>query len=125
MSAEVRHALEGASLELRLVGEITGRFFVDKYQRGYRWTSHEVTCLLDDIWTNGEKPYCLQPVVVKRRGEQEWELVDGQQRLTTLFLVFRYLQRNHLPTAGPRYSIRYATRADSEEYLESLLSDNL
>jgi hypothetical protein len=36
VSAEVRHTLEGASLELRLVGDITGRFFVDKYQRGYR-----------------------------------------------------------------------------------------
>jgi hypothetical protein len=120
VSAALQHTLDGASLFLRPVGDITGQFFVDKYQRGYRWTSHEVTCLLDDIWANGEKPYCLQPVVVKRRGEQEWELVDGQQRLTTLFLVFRYLQRNHLPSAGPQYSIRYATRPDSEGYLDSL-----
>lgn len=113
----------GALLDLKLVGDITGRFFVARYQRGYRWTRHEVTRLLDDIWDNGEEPYSLQPVVVKRLGDDEWELVDGQQRLTTLYLIFLYMQRVGLQLEGPLYSIRYETRDGSEAYLRELDAD--
>lgn len=110
----------GALLDLKLVGDITGRFFVARYQRGYRWTQHEVTRLLDDIWGNGDRPYSLQPIVVKRLGDDEWELVDGQQRLTTIYLIFLYMQRVGLQLEGPLYSIRYETRDGSETYLKKL-----
>lgn len=110
----------GAVLELKPVGDIAGRFYVARYQRGYRWTSHEVSQLLEDIWTNGGTHYNLQPVVVKRRSEGEWELVDGQQRLTTLYLIFLYMQRESLQSFGPAYSICYQTRPGSESYLQSL-----
>lgn len=69
-----------ALLELKLVGDIAGRFFVARYQRGYRWGEPEVRRLLQDIWDSKGAPYSLQPVVVKRLREGEWELVDGQQR---------------------------------------------
>jgi hypothetical protein len=107
-------------LELRLVGDITGRFFVPAYQRGYRWGPDEVEQLLEDVWENGDRPYCLQPVVVKARGANEWELVDGQQRLTTLYLVFLCLQRAFLPAAAPPWTLVYETRPRSEAYLATL-----
>ena len=107
-------------LDLKLVGDLSGRFFVARYQRGYRWGTLEVERLLDDIWSNGDKPYSLQPIVVKRRAEEEWELVDGQQRLTTLYLIFLYMQREGLQNAGPTYTITYETRPDSEAYLQEL-----
>ncbi|MBK6532957.1 MAG: DUF262 domain-containing protein [Deltaproteobacteria bacterium] len=109
-----------ATLGLKPVGEISGRFLVPAYQRGYRWGAAEVRALLDDIWANGDKPYCLQPVVVKHRDGNEWELIDGQQRLTTLFLVFRYMQREGVPSIEAPYAIHYETRARSEEYLRDL-----
>ena len=56
-------------------------FYVLAYQRGYRWGEPEVRRLLEDIWESRDRPYYLQPVVVKGYGD-EWELVDGQQRLT-------------------------------------------
>jgi hypothetical protein len=112
--------MESAILELRLVGDIAGTFRVARYQRGYRWGGPEVNRLLDDIWESNGKPYSLQPVVVKRDGEDEWELVDGQQRLTTLYLVFRYLQRTGLKNVGPQYSISYDTRPQSKAYLDDL-----
>ena len=84
-----------AYLEPRLVGDIDRRFYVPAYQRGYRWGEVEVRRLLDDIWESRDKPYYLQPVVVKRHGD-EWELVDGQQRLTTLFLIFQYMKSEGL-----------------------------
>lgn len=50
----------------------------------------------------------------------EWELVDGQQRLTTLFLIFQYMKREGLKSSGAGYSLRYETREDSAAYLEQL-----
>lgn len=104
-------------LRPELVGSIVGEFFVPSYQRGYRWGWDEVSRLLEDIHESAGHKYFLQPVVVKRRDDGRWELVDGQQRLTTLFLILRYIQR-HLPTATLNYSLEYETRASSAEYLQ-------
>ena len=109
---------DGALLELKLVGHISGRFFVARYQRGYRWGPHEVGRLLDDLWEHRAKAYSLQPIVVKQRGE-DWELVDGQQRLTTIYLILLYMKRTGLQNVGPMYEIQYETRADSEDYLRN------
>ena len=67
-------------------------FFIPSYQRGYRWGSNEILRLIKDIENfdpllDGEF-YCLQPVVVRfDEGTTHWRLIDGQQRLTTLFLI--------------------------------------
>jgi hypothetical protein len=102
-------------LEPRLVGDITGHFFVPGYQRGYRWGRYEVLHLLRDIEQN-DGSYFLQPVVVKQLDGQ-WELVDGQQRLTTLYLILQYIQE-HLPTQTPKYTMEYETRPESDAYLD-------
>ena len=79
-------------------------FFIPDYQRGYRWTSTEVCKMLDDFFEfllrknrnslqDGEF-YCLQPIVIKNRedlGRDWYEVIDGQQRLTTLFLILKAL----------------------------------
>lgn len=73
-------------LETKFVADISGSFYIPSYQRGYRWSETEVVRLLDDIYQNGKKNYCLQPVVVRKK-EDQYELIDGQQRLTTLYLM--------------------------------------
>ncbi len=107
-------------LETRLVGTIEGEFYVPSYQRGYRWGEEEVGRLLDDIYANGPNSYCLQPVVVKRDGGR-FELIDGQQRLTTIYLIYRYM---HNASGGfmdePKFSLRYATRDNSETFLKAV-----
>jgi hypothetical protein len=108
-----------AYLEPKVVGDIRGTFYVPAYQRGYRWGEVEVRRLLGDIWDSRGKPYYLQPIVVKRHGD-EWELVDGQQRLTTLFLIFQYMTREGLQNSGADYCLRYETRKGSAAYLEEL-----
>ena len=113
----------GALLELKLIGDIAGEFRVARYQRGYRWGKLEVERLLSDIWDSKGEPYSLQPIVVKRDGQTAWELVDGQQRLTTLFLIFVFMQREKLQNADPPYSITYDTRPDSQIYLQKLDAD--
>ena len=77
-------------LETKFVADIRVSFYIPSYQRGYRWSETEVVRLLDDIYQNGKKNYCLQPVVVRKK-EDQYELIDGQQRLTTLYLIYKYM----------------------------------
>ena len=90
------------------IDQLMGRaFFVPSYQRGYRWGRQEVEALLNDLWefylqtngkknlqTDGEKDlqtdgekntfYCLQPIVLYKDEQARENLLDGQQRLTTI-----------------------------------------
>jgi hypothetical protein len=76
------------------------RFYIPSYQRGYRWTDAQVRQLLEDIAEFkpiGEAFYCLQPIVVRRKKDGCWEVIDGQQRLSTIWLIQR-LFNNKLVT---------------------------
>ena len=104
----------------KLVGDIKGNFFIHSYQRGYRWGKDEVLRLLEDIEKSDSKFYCLQPLVVKKQ-DDEYELIDGQQRLTTLYLV--YLCMSEI-TGGyhknENFTIDYKIREKSKEFLENI-----
>ena len=110
------------NLEEKIIGEIKGYFTIEAYQRGYRWGEDEVKYLLEDIneIPDGQK-YCLQPVVVKNVNDK-YELIDGQQRMTTLYLIMKYLNAY----VDINYSIEYTTRKSennhigSKELLESI-----
>ncbi len=106
-------------LETKLVSEISGTFYVPSYQRGYRWGEDEVLRLLNDIYQNGKKNYCLQPVVV-RKAENRYELIDGQQRLTTLYLIYRYMKNVNPFFSDPAFDLIYETRENSAEFLKSI-----
>ena len=107
-------------LETKLVADITGEFYVPSYQRGYRWSEDEVTRLLDDVFENCEKNYCLQPVVVKKN-DNRFELIDGQQRLTTLYLIYKYLNDfGAMFFPKPAFSLIYDTREQSAEFLKNI-----
>lgn len=135
MSESPQEALENPRLEK--VSKLQGHFFVPSYQRGYRWGQHEVEALLNDIYgcrhfAPGTK-YCLQPIVVKELvseasggqprdglpppGQVYYELIDGQQRLTTLYLIYLYLQR--VKNVVPRFALAYETRPGSAAYLHA------
>jgi Protein of unknown function DUF262 len=82
------------------------RYYIPAYQRGYRWSRTQVTQLLDDIreFTRRENPqpeefYCLQPLVLRPKDDGAYEVVDGQQRLTTLLLILRHFNE--------RLAVRY------------------
>ena len=112
-------------LETKFVNDITGNFLVSSYQRGYRWGKSEVRRLLDDVYNlskyNERRNYCLQPIVVKNLGDNEFELVDGQQRLTTLYLIYRYMFEEGGRFFGePKFSLDYETRKDSKNFLADI-----
>ncbi|MDR1775781.1 MAG: DUF262 domain-containing protein [Actinomycetes bacterium] len=113
-------------LETKLVADVKGAFYVPSYQRGYRWGEVEVTRLLDDVYQNGlkkydngNKKYCLQPVVVRKSGDV-YELIDGQQRLTTLYLIYKYMKNVNPFFSDPAFSLTYQTREQSADFLKTL-----
>ena len=129
------------------IDKLMGRaFFVPSYQRGYRWGRQEVEALLNDLWefylqTNGKKNlqrdgekdlqtdgekntfYCLQPIVLYKDEQARENLLDGQQRLTTIYLLLSYLdtRRREEGYDKPLFTLEYATREDSADFLAKKL----
>ena len=103
------------NLEEKTIGCISGNFKIEAYQRGYRWTKDEIIHLLEDIIEIPDgQGYCLQPIVVKSINGY-YELIDGQQRLTTLYLIMKNLG----DLIDIDYSIEYTTRVTENGYIGS------
>ena len=103
-------------------------FTVPSNQRGYRWDERNVKDLLDDLLEfmqdpNSGKFYCLQPLVVKKNiNTNKYNVIDGQQRLTTIFIILRYLENLLKEENGINeiYAIDYETREGSQEFLKEI-----
>ena len=100
-------------------------YIIPDYQRGYRWGENHIVALLDDIDNFIESPeeyYCLQPIVVAKcldkQGLSAWEVIDGQQRLITLFIIFSYINKTH-------HMIEFEKRSESTSFLNGINIDNL
>ncbi|MGJ8737830.1 DUF262 domain-containing protein [Zobellia laminariae] len=99
-------------------------YWIPYYQRGYRWSENHVEALLEDIHNfiqSNEPKYCLQPIVlvpnVDENNHRIWEVLDGQQRLITMKLIFQYLNK-------PSYEIIFDKRTKSTSFLRELNKDN-
>lgn len=128
----VKNTLNEQGLLLISLADLSGEsFFIPAYQRGYRWTKLQVTDLLEDILEfQGKKKsdgefYCLQPIVVTRK-DNAWLVIDGQQRLTTIYIMLKYLGQLQ-DIAFPSFklfSILYETREkehnNSRQFLENI-----
>ena len=99
-------------------------FYIPAYQRGYRWDNDQVHDLLEDLFEfvnqNQSTKYCLQPVVVKMMESGVYEVLDGQQRLTTIYILLKCL-KTYLPKITT-FLISYQTRPNSALFLEELTS---
>ena len=115
-------------LVLKPISDLLNKtFYIPAYQRGYRWTERQVIELLDDIKEFQQQAeegprdafYCLQPIVVKKHHDS-WELVDGQQRLTTIFIILTCLKKVADLFGLGRYKLSYETRENSADFLEDI-----
>lgn len=113
------------------------KFVIGNYQRGYKWGKKEILELLNDIreYDSNSGLYCLQPIILKpleTSGKEiltdqkhsifiENEVIDGQQRTTTLFLLLSYLQYLGKIESHYNYIISFKTRLRSGEFLENKL----
>lgn len=97
-------------------------FYVPGYQRGYKWRKSDVKNLICDIEeiNDTEGDYCLQPIVVAP-DNNKFILVDGQQRLTTIWLITNWAKHNNVEANFIDYDIKYEEgRCDSNKYLQAL-----
>jgi uncharacterized protein with ParB-like and HNH nuclease domain len=113
------------NIGLKSTSDLFGmNFFIPSYQRGYRWTQQQVRDLLEDIWVfrpAKDEWYCLQPLVVKKRDNESWEVIDGQQRLTTIFLVIHYFNEMWIGKQKIEEPvIAYETRTGSTQFLKNM-----
>lgn len=132
-------------LKLLAIPELTNKnFFIPDYQRGYRWGQLQVTQLMDDLTeffsSNGKgKFYCLQPVVVKELSDEEkqkynldsktddnhwYEVIDGQQRLTTIRVIF-LLRHLMTPYDDDKFQIYYQTRPELSKIFDKFIYNPL
>jgi hypothetical protein len=122
--------MKDSSIHLRSINSLLtdeqgqpSRFWIPGYQRGYRWAPLQVTQLLDDVWEftmkseEGKRQafYCLQPLVIKARDGGEYEVVDGQQRLTTIYILLTYLKDMVTMLGKARFQISFETRGEANE----------
>lgn len=91
-------------------------YYIPLYQRGYKWTSNQIIKLLEDINNFERQPgkfYCVQNItLVPNKKKKCYNVVDGQQRLTTMSLLLSVLDASELVEKKlqfPENSIRHYT----------------
>lgn len=101
-------------------------FIIPDYQRGYRWEAEiHVSALLNDVLDfmnmsrSTDDRYCLQPIVVSRSAvsKKAWEVIDGQQRLTTIYLLLKALDLD-------TFNLEFETRTLTNDFLKKLINEN-
>lgn len=120
-------------MQRRAIPELLNKkYYIPEYQRGYRWEDKQVLNLLDDLDTffSGDTKgqfYCLQPIVVKEVtiDNEKWlEVIDGQQRLTTILILMKVFDQLNAPKFGlPKthsFTIRYATRPSIQNIFDTI-----
>lgn len=109
----------------KTIGEVwNDEYVVPLYQRNFAWTDTQIGQLLQDIWDHAPKTkeevnqrgnYYLGNLVILLRRDGKYEVIDGQQRLTALHMICRYLGLLNRPR------LTYDSRPAVERFLEELL----
>lgn len=101
---------------------IKGKVYViPAYQRGYKWETEDITRLLDDVYEFNYSEelnlfYCLQNITITETDEG-FNVVDGQQRLTTLAIILSYLGEYEMI----KNKIVYKVRKQTEEFINQFI----
>lgn len=105
-------------------------FEIQSYQRGYRWEPLHINHLIDDLLNFINKAsendkYCLQPIIVKEieANTNRWELVDGQQRMVSLWLLRRiwfWFRRSPRLDDSMSYQLVFDGKDDLKELVDTI-----
>lgn len=111
------------------------QYVVPIYQRNYAWTEVEITQLIEDIDSSIEAlhdSYFLGNLIVNLIDNNVYEVIDGQQRLTTLYLLSKYLNLPMSPTAltfeareKSNQTLKYIRDEKKSELVEELLTPEI
>ena len=102
-------------------------YVIPLYQRAYAWEDEEIKQLIDDINDTTGDYYIGSLIVAKIKGQEEqYEVVDGQQRLTTLYLLLHYLASRGGWSGEVGKTLSFGCRPNSNytlTHIQDLLSD--
>lgn len=97
-------------------------YIIPLYQRNFAWGEEEITQLLQDIyskWKSNKKGlYFIGSLVVFKRADDKYEVIDGQQRLTAITLIARILGITSAP------HLYYDSRPKVEKFLKSFYAED-
>ncbi|MEZ0181915.1 DUF262 domain-containing protein [Flavobacterium oncorhynchi] len=131
--------MEKNTLILLPVKDLSAKTFViGGYQRGYKWGKKEILELMNDIhnYNPSKGLYCLQPLILRPIGDTTEEkiidnttynlykcneVVDGQQRSTTLYLLLKYLHYKKWIRDEFLFELDFLTRERSGKFLKEKL----
>lgn len=89
------------------------------YQRNYAWEEDEITALIKDVYDSLHKdkkaPYYIGTLVTYKRGDNEYEVIDGQQRLTTIYIILKALGIDNISN-----KLTYSARKISADTIEKM-----
>lgn len=114
--------VEKSALEI-----VKDNYNIPKYQRGYRWDRSQVFDLIKDLKEyydeykkdNTLSFYCMQAIIVKKI-DNIYSVIDGQQRLTTMYILISYLIRKDLIKNINLGTITYESRKETRYFLEKI-----
>ena len=110
---------EQSIYQIYLESQETLTYKIPIYQRNYAWEEDEITALIKDVHDsmckNKSNPYYIGTLVTYKRGDSEYEVIDGQQRLTTIYIILKALGFDSL-----RNKLTYTARSTSAETIKNL-----
>ena len=105
--------------QVYLESQETKTYMIPIYQRNYAWGEDEITALIKDVYDsfhkNAKVPYYIGTLVTYKRGDSGYEVIDGQQRLTTIYLILKALGIKDI-----RNKLTYSARKVSAATIQKL-----
>ncbi len=118
--------------EIKKVNKVLDdNLIIPNYQRPYRWTENNVRLLLEDItksWKEGKIAYRVGSVIINNK-DNRLNIVDGQQRITSMLLIFKSL--NSTFGEGLRNSLKYRhvdsqnAIVNNKRFIDDWISENI
>ncbi len=114
--------LKEVSIDELFVSGSQSVYEIPIYQRNYAWEKDEIAALVQDVYDafkkNPSKPYYIGTLVSYHKGDGVFEIIDGQQRLTTLRLLLSALG---IPIS---HRLTYRARKRSDDTLNDIPNFN-
>ncbi len=110
---------ERSIYQVYLESQETVKYVIPIYQRNYAWEEEEITALIKDVYDsfrkNPKAPYYIGTLVTYKRGDNAYEVIDGQQRLTTIYIILKVMGYQEL-----KNKLTFAARELSDSTLKKL-----
>ena len=111
---------ERSIYQIYLESQESMTYIIPVYQRNYAWEEDEITALVKDVYDSyrsSKNTYYIGTLVTYKRGDNVYEVIDGQQRLTTIYIILKVLG---IKDGDIRNKLTYGARKTSASTIKKL-----